>query len=399
MFIKKGGAILLVLSMSACAVQKEYAKSWPGYQYDTHHQGAVKHGAEPPLQLLWSFKTQGRILYAPVASENHIYLGSRDGHLYALNPESGSEVWKQKMGAGGPYKSLWVSENQVSTAQYGLYYHIYAWDAQGNKKWQYKTGELAGNAPQVSGNATRLCFNEDPLPNSEEGKSRFSCSRMDGQILWSTPLKGLVSQLPTLGPKHLWISQNTPNELVSLELETGHKQWATSLDSAPVTTPLYDAKRQRIYLATENGYVYAFEKGGKLAWRYQFPKIQFETDMALNHGRLYLPAKDKRLYTFNLQSLEPDWTFFAPGLLTAPVVTDDYVYIGCSNRSLYVLDRDKGFVRWSYITKGAITAPPILYQNKVLVGSSDGTLYAFGPQEAKEKNTKKTKPNPLNVLF
>ena len=48
----------------------------------------------------WDRSLPNSVLGKPAADGRHVYLGTRDGHLYALNPETGMEVWKQ--GLGGP---------------------------------------------------------------------------------------------------------------------------------------------------------------------------------------------------------------------------------------------------------------------------------------------------------
>ncbi|MGB2695911.1 MAG: PQQ-binding-like beta-propeller repeat protein [Dehalococcoidia bacterium] len=48
----------------------------------------------------WSFKSAKRIWSTPVLSMGKLYVTSLDGNLYALDAQSGDELWKYKTGAG-----------------------------------------------------------------------------------------------------------------------------------------------------------------------------------------------------------------------------------------------------------------------------------------------------------
>ncbi len=54
------------------------------------------------------------------------------------------------------------------------------------------------------------------------------------------------------------------------------------------------------------------------------------------------------------------------------------VYIGGEDGEFYALDADRGFLKWSFTTRGAISyATPAYYNGTVIIGSSDGYLYAL----------------------
>jgi len=59
------------------------------------------------------------------------------------------------------------------------------------------------------------------------------------------------------------------------------------------------------------------------------------------------------------------------------------------------MDRKKGYVTGLYRLGGEILAPPILAAGLVLVGASDGKLYAFEEKPAQEKK-QASPPKSLN---
>ena len=47
-------------------------------------------------RLQWTFATDGPIYSSPRAEFDHVFFGSDDGHLYAINASSGRLLWKSQ---------------------------------------------------------------------------------------------------------------------------------------------------------------------------------------------------------------------------------------------------------------------------------------------------------------
>lgn len=69
---------------------------------------------------VWRFQTGGPVFNKPAILNGALYFGSRDGFLYALDPENGKLKWKFK--TGGPVISLpamgkawWLSAPTTTT--------------------------------------------------------------------------------------------------------------------------------------------------------------------------------------------------------------------------------------------------------------------------------------------
>ena len=54
------------------------------------------------------------------------------------------------------------------------------------------------------------------------------------------------------------------------------------------------------------------------------------------------------------------------------------MYIGSSDGKFYVIDAASGEKRWEFDAGDAITSSPAIAGNRVVVGSTDGRIYAFG---------------------
>ncbi len=102
----------------------------------------------------------------------------------------------------------------------------------------------------------------------------------------------------------------------------------------------------------------------------------------------YFAARDTTanggvVYAVDVRTGSQKWRYPATGGLdrqtftTAPLVQDGKVYIGASDGKMYILNaNDGGFVQ-TYLTAGPILSSPAIYNDTLLFGSNDDTLYAL----------------------
>src|ERR1043166_3418836 len=92
--------ILLIFS----SISFSLAASCPAqsmFRGDPTHSG-VYSGTAPRQfhRVKWKFATGDRIVSSPVIQDNTIYFGGDDGNVYAVDAETGRQVWKRT--TGGP---------------------------------------------------------------------------------------------------------------------------------------------------------------------------------------------------------------------------------------------------------------------------------------------------------
>lgn len=395
--------LMLVLSMvlvSCAAAQPRYHEDWPALHQRASRHVDLRSGPQPPLKEAWHFQTEGRLLYPPVVADGRVYLGSRDSAVYALDLATGAEIWQTPVDVGGLFSSPVVLQNRLYGGRWSPYYFIYAWDAAtGETLWQKETGDLVNRSPWVlaqvqpgvenSPPATVLYTHQDPpfgapLETQKVVQTawRFAAELTSKpELLWQRPLPG-VPMVPTaLDPRQPVIFVALDNqELYALQQADGQERWHQSLAGEPASAPL--VVEDTVFLSTRNGYLYAFDtRSGALKWRYQFTNAALAGDLAIADQTLYIPG-ERVLYTFDTRQREPGWKYTFPGLITAPVVTHDHVYVGSSSRALFLLNREKGYIAYTYPVGGELQASPVLVAGKVLLACSDGKLYVLeeGPR-------------------
>lgn len=101
-------------------------------------------------------------------------------------------------------------------------------------------------------------------------------------------------------------------------------------------------------------------------------KIFFGTDKTDNpiHSKSYV-------YCLTLEG-EEIWKFLATESLdSTPVYSDNRVYIGGGQGTMYCLNANNGSCEWKYETDDGKLSSPIIVSNKVFIGSIGGNIFCF----------------------
>ncbi|MCX6268859.1 MAG: PQQ-binding-like beta-propeller repeat protein [Bacteroidetes bacterium] len=95
--------------------------------------------------------------------------------------------------------------------------------------------------------------------------------------------------------------------------------------------------------------------------------------------RLYFCTMEGNAYALNIDNGETLWSSAVPGgsLVSAAVVGGKVVFASLTG-SVYAFDTATGATKWYYDTRGAITTPPCILSNSVIVANHGGQVFRFG---------------------
>src|SRR5688500_8902400 len=89
-FTRKTAAVAAVLFS---AISSQAASGWPMFRGNPGLTGVSDATLPNKLKPGWTFKTGGPIKSSPAIVHGKVIVGSNDGHLYALNADSGQKIW------------------------------------------------------------------------------------------------------------------------------------------------------------------------------------------------------------------------------------------------------------------------------------------------------------------
>lgn len=239
---------------------------------------------------------------APVISNGIVYVGSANGHLFAIDDHTGKESWSFK--SDGPIHSIpKVAEGMVYFGSYDR--HVYALDSvSGNLKWKFDTGQLVISSPVYSNGKVMVGSRSADL---------FALNATTGLEEWHYYHWGSwVESSGTVFNDLLYIGSSDDQLLKSFDPESGQLIWATNIDGSPWTTPAVTQTTvytggfgNANYGIDHRGGFYAVDRlTGNEKWRFIWEKLP-ETDIygvtsspAAANGMVFFGGLDGLIYGF-----------------------------------------------------------------------------------------------------
>jgi outer membrane protein assembly factor BamB len=279
----------------------------------------------------------GQIVYV-MANNND------NSELFALNAATGATVWGPIAfpgPAGITYDGGTLFINSGTYIAAGV---LSALDATtGNQKWSATIpGQFATQSPPVAAQGIVYILEDGELTAYAESS---------GAQIWqgySTGTNGSVA----VTVDGVYISQ--PCMVFDFVPATGTVVWThnTGCDGGGGETPVVGYGR--VYAAISGQYsgnVYDPEAGTLLgAFNYSvLPAVSATHAYALYNSTLQ---------GLTLSNNQVDWSFAGDGtLVTAPIVVNNYVFVGSSSGNLYGLDATTGALLWTQSMGAAVTGP------------------------------------------
>lgn len=410
------------------------------FRGNPQHSGSYSGAALASFsKVKWKFHAGGPVTSSPAVAGDTLYVGSNDGNLYALNLATGAMKWKFKTGSRVA-SSPAVADGMLYVASYdGNFYAVDA--ASGQLKWKFQTGgERRFAAKHIHGSLPAAETMPDPFdfylssPTVWKGAVYFgsgdgnvyALDAASGKLNWKFQTGNVVHASPAIADGTLFIG-SWDSYFYALDAATGKEKWRfkTGEDedihnqvgiqsSAAVADGVVyfgcrdsnfyavDAvtgkekwkfnnkgswvigspavREGKVYFATsDSSLFYALDaKSGTKIFSLQFKGWPMFSSPALAGNMLYIGSHEGKLIAIDLATQKPAWTFQTDGSLkngatyTKPDGTPKYEAAFSEN---FYDDMVAGVAKMMSV--GAILSSPVVVNNVIYVGSTDGNLYAL----------------------
>jgi len=348
--------------------------------------------------LRWKFKTKGRVLASPAVVEGVVYFGSYDSNFYAVDASNGTLRWKFKTAGERRFaaKHLHGAEPAAETmpdpfdfylsspaiANGVIYFgsgdgNVYALDlATGSLRWKFQTGDVVHASPAVAdgtvyvGSWDSYFYALDAATGKQ--KWRFK-SGEDPQIHNQVGIQSSAVVADGL----VYFGCRDSN-LYALDARTGEKKWVfNNKGSWVIGSPLvYHGK---LYFSTsDSGMFYALDaRTGAQGFSLKLIWPMFSSP-AIAGNTLYIGSHEGKLIAIDLSTQKPVWVFLTDGsrkngaTYTKPDGSPNYE---AAFSDLFYDDMVSGVQKMMSV--GSILSSPVVVNNVVYVGSTDGNVYAL----------------------
>jgi eukaryotic-like serine/threonine-protein kinase len=205
--------------------------------------GGTLHAIDGSGAQRWSFDTRGAVKARPAVIGNDVFVASDAGFLFRLAVRDGREIWRARIDAGSPpripasqEKSRWDRYGSSVVADARRAYvgsrdgHLYALDlATGREAWRVKAGDMM--------TATPALYRDLVIFAAFDGKVR-ALEVADGRERWSYDARLAVAGDLTVDQDRVFLGSRT-YDLIALDAGTGrelwkHYYWFSWIESPPV---------------------------------------------------------------------------------------------------------------------------------------------------------------------
>jgi outer membrane protein assembly factor BamB len=361
--------VVLMLATHALFAPLACAADWPMFGHDPQHTGVAGESVEPPLELLWKFRTDGAVLSSPAISGDTVYIGSGAGYyVYALDAATGVEKWKFKTD-GDVWSSPAIYDNTVYIGSGDGY--IYALDsATGAEKWKYETGnQISFSSPAISGDTVYI--------GSGDGYV-YALDVVTGEEKWKYKTSGYVSSSPAISGNTIYIGTDY---VYALDADTGAEKWKYETGGYVSSSP--SVSGNTIYIGSGDGCAYALDATtGNEKWKYETGGIGVSSSPAISDGTVYIGSWNGYAYALDAATGTEKWRYKIGDIIySSPAVSSNTVYISSRGGYMYALDTTTGTEKWKYEI-GHCDSSPAISAGTIYIGSHHYGVYAFSPRSS-----------------
>ena len=273
-------------------------------------------------------------LSSPVVSGGNVYFGSGDGNVYALEAASGKQTWKFQTG-DVVHASPAIADGTLYIGSWDSYF--YALDAAtGKEKWKFKTGEDHEIYNQV-GIQSSAAVADGIVYFGCRDSNLYALDARTGEKKWAYNNKGSwVIVSPAVKEGKVYFATSDSALFYALDAKSGAEAFSLKLTWPTFASPAIAG--DRLYLASEDGKLRAIDlKTRKIAGEFQTEGSQknLAAFSKPDGGPNYAAAFSENFYENMVMGVNK---LYGVGMiLSSPVVAENAVYFGSTDGNLYAI--------------------------------------------------------------
>ena len=351
-------------------------------------------------QQKWKYQTKGPVSSSPAVADGIVYFGGSDGFFYALAADSGALKWRFATQGERRFEAKnlhgYETKNQMIPDSWdlflsspaifdgGVYFgsgdgHIYALDAQtGALKWKFATQDVVHSSPAIAGGVLyiggwdsflyaldartgverwRFKTGDDPQVHNQvgiqsspavvDGVVYFGCrdahvyavDAADGRKKWDYSTRGSwVIGTPAVGDGSVYVGTSDSHLFLGFEAKTGKPKFTLSAKGLVFSSAALAG--DLVYVGDFSGRMTAMDaKSGATVWQFQTesskrdPLKLLGPDGAINEKAVFVSVfRDYQDMVLSITNL-----FSLGAIMSSPVVDRGAIYFGSTDGILYAL--------------------------------------------------------------
>lgn len=251
----------------------------------------------PDLALPWGREGWDYLLSSPAVADGRAYWGSGDGHVYAVDPSSGGELWRFRTG-GRVRSTPAVADGRVVVGSGdGV---VYALDgATGAELWSFETAGVELNAEDFGYDRRQITASpaiaDGVVYVGSRDASLYALDAGDGRLLWTfdEPSAWVIASAAVNGDR-VFSARSSSGHIRALDRESGNEAWVVSAGAPVFSSPVLAGSV--LHVGQGDGDLAAYDATtGEELWSYRTGGGIWATPL-VRHGRIYVGSDDRFVY-------------------------------------------------------------------------------------------------------
>ncbi len=339
--------------------------------------------------LRWRFQTDGPVRSSPAVTATTVFIGSNDGHLYAIDRQSGTLRWKTAaLGqlsaspavAGGGV----VISTPTDTRAFDVRSGAQRWRVPHGPTlpfpWGHESGDRYVGSPVISNNVV--------VVGGGDGVVR-ALTLATGAVRWSTPLNTRLRSTPAIADGRIVVG-GVDGSLYALALTTGATLWRFRTVGDTLHSEKFGFDRRTVQsspaiqdglvvVGARDGFGYAVSlRDGVERWRVDHQVSWINASAALADGMAIWGSSDGHfVQAVELATGKKRWRAPSENIVWgSAAVAGGMVFVGEGSGLLHALDLKSGAERWRWRAGGGLFSSPVVADSTLYLGGDDGGVYA-----------------------
>ena len=348
-----------------------------GGSYTHHHH--VSTTVDPPLVEKWRYDVGAGVgLAGALVIDGVILVGTRKGHILALDIETGKKLGRARFEApiegGMTYNNSILYLPFIDKKRTIVAYNIY----DGDQIWRVKGAPVESTI--LAGDSVVVVVDSDAHVRGIEARK--------GEVVWEQQMDektGIVAS--PVGVDGDLIVATEKGVVHKLEAATGKRHWSQSLPEPVYSTP--SVQGDNIFVPTTRGRFYSLSsETGEINWVYTLPDstVRFAAPgYDSENNQVVLAGSDGHLRSLDPVTGDEGWVTKLDGaIITAPLFTNNTIYVGSLRGMLYALDRTTGEKLWEHKVTGRIKSAIVAHDERLVVMAETQQLFVFETEGREE---------------
>ncbi len=342
---------------------------WAMFHYNQFRVGATLASAPGTANQMWRFATGSFVYSSPAVSNGLVFVNSYDTNVYAIDEYSGQQKWSFYTG------SVIFSSPAVANGM------VYV--ASRNGGILYALNEQTGS--EVWGRGYLNYFIASS-PAVADGKVFYgswcaaSCFQ-NGQFvaLDATLPSAPVASSPAVDNGRVFFGLDD-GSVTALNETTGKAIWRVVPGGAVTIRNALTIAYGRVYIGTATRFFALDEMTGATDWSFNTGNSN-STSAAVSNGIVYFGTGKGNIYAVNATTGVQQWVATTgASVSSSPALSlgSNMVLAGSNDHYLYSLNATSGVRLWRYLTSAPIWSSPAVADGRVFFGSNDYNVYALG---------------------